>query len=105
MDADLWDRFAQTTKIAHIPELLSCMRYHPEQKTRMLEANGHIEGAEIRRRSRLGRMTTLSSTLQWIARVMRLVTKLATGRYMQPVPSNISRYLERYRISTEARED
>ena len=105
MDADLWDRFAQTTKIAHIPELLSCMRYHPEQKTRMLRANGHLEGAVIRRRSRLGRMTPLGSTLQWIARAMRLVTKLATGRYMQPVPNNISSYLERYRISTDARDD
>jgi len=81
------------------------MRYYPEQKTRMSRANGHIESVEILSRSRLARMTPLRSTLHWIARVTRWMTKLATGRYMQPVPSSISSYLERYRISTDARDD
>jgi glycosyltransferase involved in cell wall biosynthesis len=103
MDADLWDRFSKATRIAHIPVLLSCMRYYPEQKTRALHTTGRTEHTEIQSRSRLSHFAPLRSVLQWLARGSRLFAKLATGRYALSVPGPILGALERFRIPDEAR--
>ena len=101
MDADLWDRFAQSTRIAHIDKFLSCMRYYPEQKTRALRSVGEVETMEIASRSRLGRVMPLRSTLHYAARVTRLLVKLVTGRYVPAVPADILTSLERFRINDD----
>jgi glycosyltransferase involved in cell wall biosynthesis len=103
MDADLWDRFAQATRIAHVPRFLSCMRYYPEQKTRRLRAAGFVETDEIALRSTLARLAPVRVTLHCAARGTRLFAKLMTGRYVPAVPRDIIEALERYRIADDAR--
>src|SRR5262245_18779468 len=50
MDADLWERFSERTRIGHIPAYLSCMRFYPQQKTRSRKTEGRREDGIIRAR-------------------------------------------------------
>jgi glycosyltransferase involved in cell wall biosynthesis len=103
MDADLWDRFSQVTRIAHLRRYLSCMRYYPEQKTRALHAEAMREDAEIRARSMLARFTPLQPWLHSAARLHRRAWRLIIGGYFNHVPSHLVEVLRRYRISGEHR--
>ena len=79
MDADLWIRFAQITKIHHVPRPWSRMRVYPEQKVQALRARCDVEDALIRRR--------YVDTDRWwrgkklLARGMRVAWKLGLRSY------------------------
>lgn len=103
MDADLWDRFSQVTRIAHLPRYLSCMRYYPEQKTRALRAQGSREDDEIRARSALARFAILQPGLRRLARVQRRAWRLVAGGYFDYVPPHLLDVLRRYSIAGEQR--
>jgi glycosyltransferase involved in cell wall biosynthesis len=97
MDSDLWERFSRETRIAHIPQYLSCMRYYPEQKTRALKPQGRIEDALIRQRSPLARGPG-QALWHVLGRGQRIATKALAGGYGARVSSEITRALESYRI-------
>lgn len=80
MDADLWERFSRHTKIAHIPQYLSCMRYYPEQKTRALRPKGVIEDRKIRQRSGAA-LSKLHPILAPLAKLQRILMKIMAGGY------------------------
>ena len=101
MDADLWDRFAQVTTIAHIPQYLSCMRFYPEQKTRSMRSEGTREDDEIRARSALAKYPSAQSWLRHLARLQRRLLRLAGGAYFERVPPQLLDGLARYRIVGE----
>jgi glycosyltransferase involved in cell wall biosynthesis len=103
MDADLWDRFSQSTRIAHLPRYLSCMRYYPEQKTRALRADGMREDAEIRARSPLAGYAPLQPWLRGLARLQRRASRLLIGGYSNRVPARLIEDLGRYRIAGDER--
>jgi glycosyltransferase involved in cell wall biosynthesis len=100
MDSDLWDRFSQVTRIAHVPAYLSCMRFYPEQKARALRPEALAEDGEIRSRSRWA-ASPFGSGLRLAARAQRCLTKLAVGGYRSAVPADVVSSLERYRIVSE----
>jgi glycosyltransferase involved in cell wall biosynthesis len=101
MDNDLWDRFSAVSRIAHLPQYLSCMRYYPEQKTRSQRPLGAREDAEIRSRSMLARYQAMQPVFRGLARVQRRLSRLAIGAYYARVPANLIESLDRYRISGE----
>lgn len=101
MDADLWERFSQHTKIAHIPAYLSCMRYYPEQKTRAMHGRSLEEYDEIRQRASIP-MRALWPALRVLGRAERVLCKLATGGYSAQVPEQLVTALKRYRIQEGA---
>ena len=79
MDADLWIRFAQVTKIHHVKRPWSRMRFYPEQKMQKLRRDGDVEDTAIRRRY-------LTDERSWrrrklLAKGMRVAWKLSTGSY------------------------
>lgn len=95
MDSDLWDRFANRTRIAHMRRYLSCMRYYPEQKTRNLRPAGAVEDALIRRRSSaLARFRSLELPLHAAARGWRVVQKGLGGGYTARMPQDFLPWLE-----------
>jgi glycosyltransferase involved in cell wall biosynthesis len=86
MDGDLWDRFAQATRIAHLSRYLSCMRCYPEQKTRALRPRAMRENAVLRVR-RAGALTeSLYPVLYPCAKAMRVAFKAFGGGYGASVP-------------------
>ena len=97
MDSDLWERFSRATRIVHVPEFLSCMRYYPEQKTRALRPAGAKEDQEIRSRHLLGESNS-RPLLRAVARVTRIASKAAAGGYRRHVPEPLISGLARYRI-------
>lgn len=101
MDADLWERFSRHTRIAHLPEYLSCMRYYPEQKTRAMRPQGRIEDARIRSRSALARLPA-TPLLRGLARAQRVLAKGAAGGYWGTPAAGLLAALENYRIERGA---
>lgn len=101
MDADLWERFSQHTKIAHIPAYLSCMRYYPEQKTRAMHGRSLQEYDEIRSRSSVP-MRALWPVLRLVGRTERVLCKLANGGYGARAPEQLVTALKRYHIDGRA---
>lgn len=96
MDADLWQRFSERTRIAHIPQYLSCMRFYPEQKTRSRRTEGQQEDAVIRLRggSRFSRGIAYR-VLRLAARCMRVSAKAWVGGYTATARSEHLNWLER----------
>lgn len=81
MDADLWIRFAEVTKVRHVPRTWSRMRFYAEQKNTRLRAKSSLEGKAIRSRylhPRSRREVALKSAA---ARLLRVILKLASGSY------------------------
>lgn len=100
MDADLWERFSRHTKIAHIPQYLSCMRYYPEQKTRALRPKGVLEDRKIRQRSGY-LMARLHPVLAPVAKCQRVFLKAWAGGYhAQPSAKQLAA-LKHYEIPGE----
>lgn len=107
MDSDLWERFSQHTRIAHVPAWWSCMRDYPGQKTRSQRARSLAEARAIARRSALGNLAEvqpLRSALRAVARLVRVGAKFAAGGYGARPPQDILKLLERYRILEADRE-
>jgi len=68
MDADLWIRFAEKTKLVHVRRVWSRMRLYPEQKNQRLRAISDQEDEIIRSRY-------LSQESLWLRRAKRLLAK------------------------------
>lgn len=81
MDADLFIRFADVTKVHHRRRPWSRMRLYPDQKNQRLRSKSNLEGRRIRSRY-LGDKS--DSSLRWrhqAARALRIGWKVTTGRY------------------------
>ena len=81
MDADLWSRFSDVTKIRHVRRNWSFMRYYPEQKNRRLRERSDAEDLVIRRRylkeeSKFLRLAKMRAALS-----LRILLKVLTGCY------------------------
>ena len=99
MDSDLWERFSRVTRIRHIPQLLSCMRFYDEQKTRSRPVEGAQEDARIRRRSALYRYAPWTYPLcHAAAKGMRISAKMRRSAYRNTVPESVGPWLARHRI-------
>jgi glycosyltransferase involved in cell wall biosynthesis len=92
MDADLWERFSAVTRIAHIPAFLSCMRFHPQQKTQARRGDALREDAFIR--ARFGQRAA-QRLRRFAARGLRIAAKLRSGGYTAPVPGETIAWLRR----------
>lgn len=105
MDSDLWDRFAQHTRIAHMGRYLSCMRFYPEQKTRSMKPAGRREDLGIRTRgSALARVPGLRLPLHLAAKGIRIVSKGVSGGYGAKVPRQFDDWLAAH-ATPEVRRD
>jgi glycosyltransferase involved in cell wall biosynthesis len=98
MDADLWLRFARLSRPQHLSQYLSCMRFYPEQKTRLLKPAGMKEDEALRRREapRLSKMPR--PLMSAAAKVCRIVLKGATGGYTANLPTDASPWLDALKI-------
>jgi len=97
MDADLWERFAARTRIAHMPRYLSCMRFYPEQKTRSRKAEGRREDGAIRERAALfASRAYTAAAFRIMARCLRVSAKAVAGGYTARVPKEQRAWLEQY---------
>jgi len=91
MDADLWIRFAEVGRIAHVRETWSQMRFYPEQKNRRLRDRSDAEDIRIRARYWGTTQPPLYAVKKAIAQSWRTMWKLATGCYSL----GYRRYMER----------
>ncbi|OGI49402.1 MAG: hypothetical protein A3B81_03935 [Candidatus Muproteobacteria bacterium RIFCSPHIGHO2_02_FULL_65_16] len=91
MDADLWIRFAEVGRIAHVRSVWSCMRFYPEQKNRRLREKSDAEDMRIRQRYGVDSGQPLYRAKRFIAQAVRLAWRLLTGCY----PLGYRRYMER----------
>jgi hypothetical protein len=97
MDADLWERFSARTKIAHIPQYLSCMRFYADQKTTKLRSESLHEDAIIRTRSALSKQKFLGyPLLRAAARLARISHKLMNGGYGARIPRQHMDWLKKF---------
>jgi len=81
MDADLWIRFAQATRIRHVRRNWSYMRFYPEQKNRHLRTQSDVEDLDIRSRYWGSSRPALYSLKRLAALGIRVGLKLVTGCY------------------------
>lgn len=81
MDADLWIRFAEVTRIHHVPRVWSRMRSYPEQKNQRFRGASDREDAKIKARYMRGTSKLAQTTGRVIALSMRISWKLAKGCY------------------------
>jgi glycosyltransferase involved in cell wall biosynthesis len=94
MDGDLWARFSQCDRIAHIDRYLSCMRWYPAQKTRALRPKAHAENAELRMKYSGHKRRLLDPLLRPFARALRALIKLCCGGYRARVPLEYELWLQ-----------
>jgi glycosyltransferase involved in cell wall biosynthesis len=81
MDADLWIRFADVTRLHHVRRYWSRMRFYPEQKTTARKADSRREYYQGRRRY-IGDEPHYALKVKWgLAKSARVAWKLATGCY------------------------
>jgi len=81
MDADLWIRFSERTKLHHVPRAWSRMRYYPEQKNLRLRAKSDEEDVLIRSRYLPDEHPLLRRLKRVCAKGLRIALKLARGAY------------------------
>lgn len=81
MDADLWIRFAEVTRLYHVRRLWSRERMYPEQKTQRLRAEHDAADALIRGKYWQHEPPWARRVKRLAARGMRIGWKLATGCY------------------------
>ncbi len=91
MDADLWIRFADVGKIAHVRQQWSMMRFYPEQKNRSLREKSDAEDLKIRARYLRDQQSYIYCFKKLLALNLRGAWKLFTGCYTV----GYKRYLER----------
>jgi glycosyltransferase involved in cell wall biosynthesis len=91
MDADLWIRFAEVTRPAHVSRIWSAMRFYPEQKNTRLRDRSLAEMARIRGRYQTKAPSPLTTSLRSLgARSLRVGLKLLSGGYP---PSELARHI------------
>lgn len=104
MDNDLWEKFSRLSRIAHMRQYLSCMRYYPQQKTTAenFRVRGRQEGnAVMLRGSWLARASHVRPVLgamarpllQISARTIRLLQRAAAGGYTASIPDEFRPWL------------
>lgn len=81
MDADLWIRFAERTRPAHVRRIWSRMRLYPEQKNQRLRAVSDQEDEVIRRRYLPDEPVWQRGLKKVFAKSMRVGWKLLRGCY------------------------
>lgn len=81
MDADLFMRFADVTRIHHVRRPWSRMRVYPEQKNQRLRHQSDLEDGLVRDRYLSFQPSWVVRAKGIIARCCRIVWKLATGCY------------------------
>jgi glycosyltransferase involved in cell wall biosynthesis len=81
MDADLFIRFADVTRIHHVRRPWSQMRLYPEQKNQRLRLQSNLEDGVIRDRYVGSNPLWLTKGKRAAARAMRITWKLVTGCY------------------------
>ena len=81
MDADLFIRFADVTRIHHVRRPWSRMRLYPEQKNQRLRLRSNFEDGLIRDRYFGSQPRWVIRSKRAAARGMRIVWKLMTGCY------------------------
>ena len=82
MDGDLWARFAEVTRIEHLPVVLSRMRVQKEQKTQRLQQEGLLVQNRITSRYGVRHDRVLRTKAAFVlAKTMRVGWKAATGCY------------------------
>lgn len=102
MDSDLWERFSRHTRIAHIPQYLSCMRFYPQQKTRSMRPQGRLEDEEIRNRCRLAAWPGLQPLNRLTGTALRVGAKLVAGGYGAVVDESVVAALKPYHLASAA---
>lgn len=80
MDMDLFARFAEHTRLCHVPRLWSQMRVHPNQKNTVLRERSEYEGQIIRSRYAKPRGVRWEAE-RLAAKVLRVVWRAASGAY------------------------
>lgn len=93
MDADLWIRFADVGKIAHVRRRWSKMRFYSEQKNIALRPQSDEEELEIRRRYWRNDYPLLWKFRRGIALLLRAGLRLLTGCYSFNYKRNMSQHL------------
>jgi glycosyltransferase involved in cell wall biosynthesis len=81
MDADLWIRFAEVTKLHHVRRRWSRLRSYREQKMQRLKAQAVSEDLEIRNRYLDGEAPWSRSAKKGSAKALRIAWKGITGCY------------------------
>lgn len=81
MDADLWIRFSEKTKIHHVKRPWSRMRLYPDQKNQRLRTESNREDRIIRDRYFPNRSLLLEKGLKIAARGLRVGLKVKNGCY------------------------
>lgn len=81
MDADLWIRFSEKGKIAHINRIWSKMRFYPEQKNRHFRDASDKEDLIIRKRYWGTETPGLYKQKRFIAYAVRTIWKAVSGCY------------------------
>jgi glycosyltransferase involved in cell wall biosynthesis len=82
MDADLWARFAEITRLRHVRRRWSRMRLYPAQKNQRLRAQSNQEDSVIRSRYGIADEPAWSRlTKKIVAKGVRATWKIATGCY------------------------
>lgn len=81
MDADLWIRFADVTRLYHVRRYWSRMRFYPQQKNQARRAESNAEDRLMRRRYIGDEPLYSLRTKKVLAKGMRIAWKLATGCY------------------------
>lgn len=81
MDADLWLRFSEVSRVHHVRKCWSCMRIYPEQKTYRLFDKREAEKTLLRERYYGEEADWLVSCKRTLGRVVRIALKLSTGCY------------------------
>ncbi|HRL76706.1 MAG TPA: glycosyltransferase family 2 protein [Candidatus Accumulibacter phosphatis] len=101
MDSDLWERFSRHARISHIPEYLSCMRFYPQQKTRLMRPQGQVEDLEVRNRSQLAAWPSLNPLFRLSGKALRVGAKLIAGGYGATVDKELIAALNAYRLRSD----
>ena len=81
MDADLFIRFADATRIHHVRRTWSRMRLYPDQKNQQLRHQSNLEDGLIRARYVKPQPQWVVRTKEITARNVRVAWKLVTGCY------------------------
>ena len=81
MDADLWFRFSDVSKIHHSRRLWSKMRLYPEQKNLRLRAESNVEGEILVNRYYPDRSWIVDALFKTIAWTWRISLRLVGGCY------------------------
>jgi glycosyltransferase involved in cell wall biosynthesis len=94
MDADLWLRFARLSRPQHLSHYLSCMRFYPEQKTRLLKPAGRREDEALRQREAPRLSSLPRMPLRAAAKAYRVMLKGLSGGYTASVPAETLPWLD-----------